>query len=101
MTVVLLHDLKAVVIFLPKSAKTIIEANKIVFIKGNGNASWRQALRLQRKIETLAELLTEDTIISPRIDFPPVSIPKRHLSTKVNQKMFYFYQFFRQNFLSI
>ncbi len=39
MTVVLLHDLKAVVIFLPKSAKTIIEANKIVFINGNGNAS--------------------------------------------------------------
>ncbi len=76
MTVVLLHDLKAVVIFLPKSAKTIIEANKIVFIKGNGNASWRQALRFERKIETLADLLTEDTIISPCIDSQTPSIHK-------------------------
>ena len=86
MTVVLLHDLKAVVIFLPKSAKTIIEANKIVFIKGNWNASWRQALRFERQIETLAVGRAFDR----RYD-PPVSIPKRHLSTKVNLDNFFFH----------
>jgi len=85
MTVVLLHDLKAVVIFLPKSAKTIIEANnKIVFIKGNWNASWRQALRFERQIETLAELLTEDTI-------PPYRFPNAIYPQKLTRKYFFFH----------